>query len=139
MICVSIGRTRHSMMVQEHRALVERGAELVEYRLDWLGRQAPHQAIIATSTPHLTYLRTGRRAVMPPYEVDSTRAAELLAGVPVTYLIVDQLAFLDVSRRYGAPVPRAAAAEWPLVSATSDSGPRIYRRAEAKAPFIGSK
>jgi hypothetical protein len=108
--------------------------------LDWLGRQAPHQAIIATSTPHLAYLRTGMRAVMPPYEVDSTRAAELLAGVPVTYLIVDQLAFLDVSRRYAAPVPRAAAAEWPLVYATSDSGPRIYRRAEAKAaPSIGSK
>lgn len=27
------------MMVQEHRALADRGAELVEYRLDWLGRQ----------------------------------------------------------------------------------------------------
>ena len=108
--------------------------------LDWLGRQPPHQAIIATSTPHLAYLRTGMRAVMPPYEVDSARAAELLAGVPVTYLIVDQLAFLDVSRRYAAPVPRAAAAEWPLVYATSDSGPRIYRRADAKAPpSIGSK
>lgn len=39
MICVSIGRTRHSMMVQEHVALAERGAQLVEYRLDWLGRQ----------------------------------------------------------------------------------------------------
>jgi hypothetical protein len=108
--------------------------------LDWLGRQASHQAIIATSTPHLAYLRTGMRAVMPPYEVDPARAAELLAGVPVTYLIVDQLTFLDVSRRYAAPVPRAAAAEWPLVYATSDSGPRIYRRADVKAaPSIGSK
>ena len=36
MICVSLGRTRHKMVVAEHRALAERGAELVELRLDWL-------------------------------------------------------------------------------------------------------
>lgn len=36
MICVSLGRTRHKMMVAEHKALAERGAELVELRLDWL-------------------------------------------------------------------------------------------------------
>jgi hypothetical protein len=108
--------------------------------LDWLGREAPRDAIIATSTPHWAYLRTGMRAVMPPYESDSGKAAELLAEVPVSYLVVDQLSFLDVSRRYAAPVARAAASEWPLVYAESDSGPRIYRRAEAKpAPSIGSK
>ena len=38
MICVSIGRTRHKMVVLEHRALAEKGAELVELRLDWLSR-----------------------------------------------------------------------------------------------------
>jgi 3-dehydroquinate dehydratase / shikimate dehydrogenase len=36
MICVSIGRTRHKMVVLEHRALAEQGAQLVELRLDWL-------------------------------------------------------------------------------------------------------
>jgi len=107
--------------------------------LDWLARQEPHQGIIATTTPHLAYLRTGMRAVMPPYEIDSTRAAELLAGVPVTYLVVDQLSFLDVARRYAAPVPRAAAAEWPMIYATSDSGPRIYRREVNVPPSVGSK
>jgi hypothetical protein len=108
--------------------------------LDWLRQQESRQAIIATSTPHLAYLRTGMRAVMPPYEVDPAKAAELLGAVPVTYLVVDQLEFLDVSRRYAAPVPRAAAAEWPLVYATNDSGPRIYRRAGVKAaPSFGSK
>lgn len=39
MIAVSIGRTRHKMVLAEHRALAERGAELVELRLDWLARQ----------------------------------------------------------------------------------------------------
>lgn len=36
MICVSIGRTRHKMMIMEHRALAARGAELAELRVDWL-------------------------------------------------------------------------------------------------------
>lgn len=36
MICVSIGRTRHKMVVLEHRALAEKGAQLIELRLDWL-------------------------------------------------------------------------------------------------------
>lgn len=38
MICVTIGRTRHQMVIAEHRALAEQGAELVELRLDWLKR-----------------------------------------------------------------------------------------------------
>ena len=38
MICVSIGRTRHKMITLEHRALADRGAKLVELRLDWLSR-----------------------------------------------------------------------------------------------------
>ena len=36
MICVSIGRTRHKMVVREHQALAEDNAKLVELRLDWL-------------------------------------------------------------------------------------------------------
>lgn len=40
MICVSIARTRHKMMVAEHQALAQRGAELVEFRLDYLARGA---------------------------------------------------------------------------------------------------
>lgn len=38
MICVTLGRTRHKMMIAEHRALAERGAELVELRVDWVPR-----------------------------------------------------------------------------------------------------
>jgi 3-dehydroquinate dehydratase/shikimate dehydrogenase len=39
MICVSIGRTRHGKLIQEHQSLAQRGARLVEYRLDWLGKK----------------------------------------------------------------------------------------------------
>jgi 3-dehydroquinate dehydratase/shikimate dehydrogenase len=38
MICVSLGRARHKMMIAEHKALVEQGAKLVELRLDYIGR-----------------------------------------------------------------------------------------------------
>ena len=38
MICVSLGRARHKRMIAEHQHLVEQGAELVELRLDYIGR-----------------------------------------------------------------------------------------------------
>lgn len=38
MICVSIGRTRHKHVIAEHEHLVANGAELVELRLDYIGR-----------------------------------------------------------------------------------------------------
>ena len=36
MICVSIGRGRHKHVIAEHKHLVERGAQLVELRLDYI-------------------------------------------------------------------------------------------------------
>lgn len=38
MICVTLGRSRHTRMIAEHQFLVEQGAELVELRLDFIGR-----------------------------------------------------------------------------------------------------
>jgi hypothetical protein len=96
--------------------------------LDWLRRQGRPGEIVATSTPHWTYLHTGLRSVMPPYEADAGRASALLARVPVRYLIVDQLSFLDVGRRYTLPVIAREPKRWQLIYAVSDSGPRIYRR-----------
>lgn len=39
MICISLGRTRHSSMMEEHRALAEKGAELVELRVDFMRKR----------------------------------------------------------------------------------------------------
>lgn len=47
MICVSIGRTRHKMVVLEHQALAQKGAELVELRLDWLSRVPDLKRVLA--------------------------------------------------------------------------------------------
>jgi hypothetical protein len=128
------GRTHHYRLF-----FYDQTWRLHDDALDWLGRGEPGQAVIATATPHLAYLRTGLPAIMPPYESDAARAAALLDAVPVRYLVVDQLSFLDVSRRYAAPVATASTADWPLIYAQNDSGPRIYRRAAKAAPSVGSK
>ena len=47
MICVSIGRTRHKMVLAEHRALAQRGAQLVELRLDWLSHTPDVSRLLA--------------------------------------------------------------------------------------------
>ena len=38
MICVSVGRGRHRMMIAEHKHLAEQGVKLVELRLDYIRR-----------------------------------------------------------------------------------------------------
>jgi len=108
--------------------------------IDWLAKSLPPPGVVATSTPHLVYLRTGLRAVMPPYESDPAKAESLLDQVPVRYVVVDRLSFLDVGRRYAAPVVERAGDRWPLLYAANDSGPRIYRRAGKNVePSMGSK
>ena len=69
----------------------------------WIDTQTPRNAIVATSAPHFLYLRTGRLAVLPPMESDPVRARLLLESVPVSYVLVDNWEFLDLSRRYARP------------------------------------
>ena len=47
MICVSIGRSRWKMVVREHQALADKGAELVELRLDWISSVPDLNVLIA--------------------------------------------------------------------------------------------
>jgi hypothetical protein len=93
--------------------------------LDWLRGHSAPAAVVATSAPHVAFLRTGRRAVMPPMVVNPAEAQRLLDSVPVDYLIVDDLGFVDISRRYGEPAVRSHPEQWQLVYA---DGTRIYRR-----------
>jgi hypothetical protein len=96
--------------------------------LDWLDGHAHPNEIVATSTPHWVYLKTGLQSVMPPFEPDVEEAQRLMDSVPVTYLIVDRLSFVDVSRRYGAPVADAFPDRWELIYSSGQEGSRIYRR-----------
>lgn len=47
MLCVTIGRTRHKYMIAEYEHLAEQGAELVEMRLDYIGRAVDLKRLLA--------------------------------------------------------------------------------------------
>jgi hypothetical protein len=99
--------------------------------LAWLRHRAKSGEIIATSTPHWAYLKTGLKSVRPPWEPDPRTAERLLEAVPVDYLIIDNLSAsegAEAHRRYSLPVVRAFPRAWALIYAGPDSGSRIYRR-----------
>lgn len=95
-----------------------------EQAIVWIDAHAPDDAVVATSSPHLCYLLTGRRSVLPPMEVDPVNARRLLEAVPVSYVIVDEMEFVDVARRYALPAVRSAPQRWQLVH--SVQGTQIY-------------
>ena len=96
-----------------------------EEAVAWINAHAPPDAIVATTSPHLCYLLTGRRAVLPPMEIDPVHARQLLEAVPVSYVIVDELEFADMSRRYALPAVENDPAGWRLVHEID--GTRIYQ------------
>jgi hypothetical protein len=125
---------------------VDQGAGMITYRLffynnayraldaglDWLKQQSGPGAVVVSSMPHWTYLRTGLKAIMPPFETDPVRAQELLDSVPVTFIIRDRRLALD-TRRYLSPVIRTFPERWKLVysdSITDHSGKTLPERFE---------
>ena len=102
--------------------------QLHDTALDWLKSEANSDEIVATSTPHWVYLKCGLRAVMPPFENDVSAAQRLIDSVPVNYLILDNLEFVDITRRYGARIVQAFPECWELIYSTGKIGSKIYRR-----------
>jgi hypothetical protein len=92
----------------------------------WIDTHTPREAIVATSAPHFLYLRTGRRAVLPPMDPDPAAARRLLESVPVSYVIVDELEFVDISRRYARPAVESDPAHWQVVHSIGDT--KTYAR-----------
>lgn len=92
--------------------------------LEWLRPRSKSDDVVAVSMPHWTYLRTGLKSVMPPFEEDPAKAQRLLDSVPVKYLILDQGLAVD-SRRYTLPVVQNFPDLWKPVysdSLLSESG-----------------
>jgi hypothetical protein len=102
--------------------------------LDWLKEEAKPGEIVVTSTPHRVYLKTGLSAVMPPFERDVHIAQRLVDSVPGRYVVIDSLDFVDISRRYAAPMVEAFPKLWELIYGTSDNGSHIYRRVDKTGP-----
>jgi hypothetical protein len=120
---------RQHPRVDDHRAFFYDDAWAAhDAGIAWLARDAPPDAIVATSTPYWLHLATGLRAVLPPFEADPAEAQRLLESVPIEYLALDDLGFVDVIRRYAAPVVTAFPDRWRLVYGEPSHGARIYRR-----------
>ncbi len=105
-----------------------------EKAVEWLARHARSGEMVGTSTPHWIYLMTGLPSVMPPFEIDPSNAQRLMDAVPLSYLVVDSLEFVDVGRRYTMPVIEATPDRWEMVYRGAEGAPRIYRRTTASSP-----
>lgn len=92
-----------------------------EEAVKWIEAHSVRDAIVATSAPHFLYLSTGLRAVLPPMAADPVRARQLLEAVPVTYVIVDDLEFLDISRRYARPAVESDPLNWRIIQSIEDT------------------
>ena len=100
----------------------------LDHAFEWVRRNAEPKAVVATSVPHLAYLRTGHKAVLPPLEADPEQANHLLDEVPVSYLVLDDLGRPPISENYAAPVIAHRPNNWRLVYSESNGGTKVYER-----------
>ncbi len=100
MICVSIGRSRHKMMIAEHKALAEQGAELIELRLDRLAR-LPNLARLITDRPTPVVI-TCRR----PQDGGRWRGTEEQRQTLLRAAIVDGVEYVDLEEDVATKIPR---------------------------------
>jgi hypothetical protein len=89
---------RHSGRVAYHLFFYMDSYRALDAGADWLLAKAKPDEVIAVSMPHWMYLRTGMKSVMPPFESDPVKAEELLASVPVRYLVLDEGLAIDSKR-----------------------------------------
>ncbi len=100
MICVSIGRTRHKMIILEHRALAERGAQLVELRLDWLSRLPDLGRLLKDRpTPVVVTIRR-------PSDRGRWRGSEEQRQMLLRQAIVDGAEYVDLEGDIATRIPR---------------------------------
>ncbi len=97
-----------------------------EKAVRWVGSHSDRNDIVVTASPHLCYLWTGLRAVMPPMEIDPEKARRLLETVPASWVIVDELNVLEISQRYARPAVESDPANWRLVN--KFGGAQVYQR-----------
>lgn len=97
----------------------------------WIGEHAGNSDVVATTAPHQFYLQTGLRAVYPPFEPDPGKASRLIEGVPLKYVLIDQFAYRDFSRRYALPAVENDPARWRLVYAIRRT--KVYEHTTGEA------
>lgn len=134
MICVSIGRTRHKMMVAEHRALAERGAQLVELRLDFL-QHSPELGRLIENRPTPVVI-TCRRAE----DRGRWRGTEHQRQALLRSAIVAGVEYVDLEEDIAGKIPRYGTTKrivsYHNFEETPDDLKGIYRRLRRMDPDI---
>lgn len=102
--------------------------QALDASLDWVRQRANPGDVIATTVPHWAYLRTGRKAVLPPMVVDGEGAQGLLDSVPVRYVVVDDLDYPGISQWYAAPAVEKHPDLWRRVYVVPGGQARVYER-----------
>ena len=95
---------------------------------EWVRQHATAGGVVATTVPHLAYLRTRHKAVLPPLERDTETSSRLLDEVPVSYLVLDELGTPPISTGYAAPIIAQRPENWRLVYAAPGGGTKVYER-----------
>jgi len=136
---------RHLWLKNHHDVAYEQRGQLVEYKLfyyaplgtafdqalDWLQRRAEPGDVIAATDPQWVYLRTGRKAVLPPFEPNGKTAQQLIDTVPVKYLIVEtrpERLGLGAYYRFTSTLLRENPSAWDRVWSSPEGGIEIYQR-----------
>ncbi|MGH7215297.1 MAG: hypothetical protein ACREIT_11090, partial [Tepidisphaeraceae bacterium] len=99
----------------------------IDQAAEWVRRRANPGDVVATTTPHTVYLRTGLKSVLPPLTTDPAKARRLLDGVPVRYVLLDNLGYPGISQRY-TRLAVEGSDQWREVYISALGGGRVYER-----------
>lgn len=100
MICVTIGRTRHKHMIAEYQDLADKGAGLVEMRLDYLGRAVDLKRLL-TSRPCPVVITCRRREDGGRWEKSEEERQMLLRSA-----IATGVDYVDLEEDIAGRIPR---------------------------------
>jgi hypothetical protein len=105
-----------------------REAAALDDALEQVRHRAKAGDVMATTMPHWGYLRTGVKAILPPMGADQDEARRMLDSVPVRFMVLDNLAYPLISRRYAAPAVEAHPDLWKQIYQTEDGQASVYER-----------
>lgn len=100
MICVSLGRTRHSAFLEGHKLLAEKKAELVELRVDWM-RKRPDIGRLLTDRPTPVVVTCRRREDKGLWKGTEEQRQTLLREA-----IIAGAEYVDIEEDIAGSIPR---------------------------------
>lgn len=100
MICVSLGRTRHSAFIEGHKHLAEKKAELVELRVDWM-RKRPDIGRLLADRPTPVVVTCRRREDKGLWKGSEDERLKLLREA-----IIGGAEYVDIEEDVAASIPR---------------------------------